>query len=45
MGITRYAKIEQILNRLLGARRGNCCFPHEPPQDLRNLKIKKMRSM
>jgi len=45
VGIAGYAKIEQVLDRLIGTRPGNRAFPCQSPQDLRNLKIQKMRSM
>lgn len=43
--IARDAQTQQILDRLIGALRGNRSFPHEPPQDLRNLKVEKVRSV
>ena len=45
VGIAGYAKIEQILERLIGALCRNFNFPHEPPENLRHLKIQKVRSM
>ena len=43
--IARYAQIEHVLDRLIGTRSRNRPFPHQSPQDLRHLKVEKVRSM
>jgi len=37
VGITRYSKIEEILDCLIGAWGGNRAIPYQSTQDLRNL--------
>jgi hypothetical protein len=45
VGIPSHSQVEQILDRLIGARRCNRAFPHQTPQDLADLQIEEVRGM
>ena len=43
MRISRQTKIQQVLNCLSGAVRGNCAFACQAPQHLRDLNVDQVR--
>jgi len=45
VGIARQAKVEQILDHLIGAGRGHRGLSYKPPQDLYNFQVQKVRSV